>query len=81
MKYTIEVTENDIKNGKAGDATQRPVATAIKRHTGIRNVVAWTSICINSRKAIKTPRALHEWMHDFDRRKPVEPICFELEIP
>jgi len=83
----IEVTEEDIKNGKRFDISRCPVALAIQRITGLDpdQISVGVSYCKigNTGKTIfpfTDPIILH-WIERFDKLIPVQPIKFNQAIP
>jgi len=88
MKHTIHVTKEHIDQGQPNVASRCPVALAIKEQ--LNDVV---TVCpmwefdgtwvfgLGNRDDMPLPEPAARLARDFDRRKPVEPMSFELEVP
>lgn len=82
-KVRVEVTEDDIKNGKPR-TDECPLALAVNRATGHRSAVYRIAALMNAddnfiATADLPPEAV-EFHRTFDRHRPVYPFCFELEF-
>lgn len=82
----IEVTQEDINNGKVGDCEYCPVALAMNRVTNKEWAIGNYSYCetrdgeINSDSLRTLPREVTLWIFQFDKDNKVEPFSFELPI-
>ena len=86
MLKTIQVTENDIKNGRPCNAQECAVARAIARHLkrGVELIVGRTHIHVgDSHLKLKTPEAASDFIQRFDDQPEAQhsPITFTLDIP
>jgi hypothetical protein len=78
---TIEVTQEDIDNGKRRRCRHCPVALALRRFT--RSVwVADQSYLHNLdlQKEIGTPNRVSFFIEEFDAGKPVKPFTFKIDL-
>lgn len=86
MKYTINVTEEDIKAGVQGHCELCAVAMAIRRATGRDEIYTYgmfvrTEKSADSRHIIgELPAVAIHFISEFDSGKNVKPIQFEIEI-
>ena len=85
MKYQIEVTQDDINNGKPHTCSSCPVALAISRTTNYKAEVGLYIITLfNSKgfsyRSIKIPADIRQFIKAFDSYMPVSPFSFELDI-
>lgn len=84
MKYTVNVTKNDIEKGACKDASGCALAIAISRAIGkevrVHTKKAWWSAGCSSFYA-PLPDSAAEFYRAFDRRDSVHPFTFEIEIP
>lgn len=78
---TINVTQDDIRDGKRYRCGECPVALAIKRACGTNNVlVNRLSVIVNGGSKIPMPDAGIDFICRFDDTLPVKPFSFELPI-
>lgn len=78
----IEVTEQDIKDGKPGQCVYCPIAIALKRETGwIWSVMYYSADTLLGpfHRAIMPPAA-QSWIEDFDNNESVYPFSFDLDV-
>lgn len=88
MKVRINITAKDIREGKRGEPAGCPAALAISRRLG-EDYCATVSVAVSirGRKAfdrharVPAPKALNEFVADFDAHQAVQPIRFSLHIP
>jgi hypothetical protein len=81
----IEVTAEDIKNGKPRAGAECAIALAMKR-AGFPNVRVggysiWKNIedsNLDDSNYCATPSAVTHWIDQFDKGQPVEPFAFEI---
>ena len=73
----IQVSKQDITEGKQEDGTLCPVALALKRLKLVDVLVLGSGICCNGRYA-RTPRSVQRFVAAFDSNKPVHPFQFKL---
>lgn len=83
MKYTINVTEDDIRKGQIGNCDACPVALALQRAIGRRWIYTYGRVV--DAKGAKThlcelPEIATQFIKKFDSAKKVNPIQFEIEI-
>jgi hypothetical protein len=89
MKF--EVTAEDIRKGLPTSFFSCPIALAMSRATRKSTGVAWGTkegdplrylmyFKDGSWKFGNFPATLLSWVNDFDRKRPVQAICFEMEI-
>jgi hypothetical protein len=77
----ITVTQEDIKQGVAGSPWDCPVGRAVYRATGQRFGVDDVSIDGDLRQpSFKTPKAVANFIHKFDRKELVKPFTFSLPV-
>lgn len=82
MKYTIDVTAEDIENGRP-HSTSCPVALAITRATGTPAVVTGSPFSFPVYRACGNllPSEVQLWIKKYDLHYDVLPFSFDLEIP
>ncbi len=84
-RLKVEVTEQDIANGHRRDPKTCPVGRALTRATpGNFRVLGPVVILGNETRAtaaVLLPDFVRNWIADFDRSKPVQPISFDLGTP
>ena len=78
----IQVTPEDIKNGKPGCGNECPLALAINRKSGRKAYVGVGAVYFDG-DGVDTPTywlpyEAVKFLWDFDRNRPVEPGAFEL---
>lgn len=92
---TVEVTEEDIKNGDRWRAQSCPLALALYRQyprdnngarwlVGILDVLAWDREAFNrgqSSSRLVLSKAATRFIKRFDNGKPVKPATFRLALP
>ena len=80
----IEVTQDDIDNGLRIDCELCPVAKAIVRATGKQARVSAVGVFFfpetPSAKQIFLPSKVQLFIKSFDRKEPVQPFSFDLDI-
>ncbi len=89
MKVTINVTQEDIKQGCSGNARNCPVARAIVRALNLtlgrvsvsNNLFIYMKDDVHHLGAMRTPDSVLQFIARFDTGCAVEPFSFELEIP
>lgn len=83
MKYTIEVTSEDIANGIRMRACLCPVAIAIQRITKRYAGVCQSYVDFpdeNGRLVtLNAPTSVNDFIKKFDSSKEVEPFIFQLD--
>lgn len=76
----IDVTQDDINNGRPRTSQHCPIARAIKRQLNCSNIaVGPTEIEIGS-DSYKTPDEAYFFIRLFDRHFNVKPFSFELNL-
>jgi hypothetical protein len=86
----IKVTEKDIQLGAPDSPEQCPIARAVRcacpqfqfvyvgeDFLGVRQTPGDLQTC----QQIDLPEIARRFIRDFDERKPVQPISFELSLP
>jgi hypothetical protein len=88
----VSITTEDIKKGIPTNFFSCPVALAVSRATKKSIGVAWGSkdeidplfypmFCKSGKWTfVYLPVEVLNWINDFDRKMPVEPIDFEVEL-
>jgi hypothetical protein len=84
MKVHIEVTEQDIKDGKPCTISSCPIARALRR-TLPKSVaqVGGDGITMNGvfgRRSITTPAKILAFVESFDNGYPVKPFSFNIDV-
>jgi len=78
----IEVTEQDIENGRRGDPKCCAIGRALDRAGVVHFGVMGPAVLIANESRLSTarllPASVQRWILDFDAGKPVEPFSFEL---
>lgn len=80
----VEVTQEDIDNGSPANAGHCPIALAVKRATGARDVVVSVErsgeIYVHNDKTTvyRHTKASGKFVTKFDEDKPVKPFKFRL---
>ncbi len=81
----ITVTQEDIENGRRCDPDCCPIGRALSRAGVVHYGVVGEAVMVLDEQQHATdlplPGEIREWILDFDGRRPVEPISFELPIP
>lgn len=75
----IKVTQTDIETGQRCMSRQCPIARAIHRLVKCDVSVNVVSAEING-KRVALPDSAIEFIDQFDRRKPVQPFEFEIDL-
>lgn len=85
MIITIQVTEQDISTGLAGDCEECPIALAIYRalsDAGVRVGTAGVTLYREGTNAmLALPEAATRFIDGFDHDEAVEPFEFDLDVP
>lgn len=83
---TIEVTYADIQTGERHEPNRCPIALALQRADDTRRWFIGTTLARSvsivgeyERSRFLPPEA-REFVADFDRRLPVEPFTFEMQL-
>ena len=90
MSIEVNVTQEDIDNGKRESCTRCPVALALTRAgwkgVGVSADYAWQSkgrlndqCTLNDDDFFKMPAEAQAFVFNFDHNKPVKPLTFFLE--
>ena len=82
MKYTINVTQEDIKLGVPTDECKCPIALACRRAIGMPVRVDAYAITVSGVTCC-LPNEVDSFIQAFDTvgRRAVEPFSFEIELP
>jgi hypothetical protein len=82
MKYTINVTEDDIKNARRQSCTRCPIANAFRK-LNVPFLGVWVNMIAfpydSNRDDINLPEVAVKFINDFDNNKEVSPFSFEVE--
>lgn len=84
MRVRIEVTQNDIRKGKRGSCFNCPIARAVKRATGCKDVDVDSDGTIsleNGEVVIPSSIKRERFIEKFDDKEKVSPIVFLVNIP
>lgn len=81
MKYTVNVTQEDIDKGKKGSCSQCPVALAGIRSVGKSFYVGPTMFAFRFNWIAELPKCVVDFIERFDSGQPVQPFTFDIEIP
>jgi len=80
----VEVTREDI-NAKypypSSPTPNCPVAAAITRHAGFQAKVGWVCWVGTGGGVGSLPLSAQQFINAYDRKMPVEPFSFDLEVP
>lgn len=77
----IYVTQDDIDKGQCGSPYRCPVALAVRRACASHQVsVSSYYIVVDELGRAAPGPQLEQWIWDFDSRRPVAPIEFDLEL-
>ncbi len=81
MKLTINVTQEDIKNGKRRSATKCPVSLALTRQLSLETSIYFEGYFLPTiTESIKfNNKQLADWIYNYDNDISVQPISFEIE--
>ncbi len=84
MKLHVEVTAEDIAKGKRNRTDCCPIALAISRCNGVSDVGVDEATASMSHGGewvfAEMPKEAAAFVLAFDKRKPVEPFAFDLEV-
>lgn len=82
VKHKVKVTQQDIDRGLRNECGDCPVALAARRKFGGLTssdvMVDYTTLWVRDR-LWGLPNAVSRWITDFDLKRPVQPMEFELE--
>lgn len=86
MRIKIEVTAEDIQQGKHSSPCACPVACAIRRTTGayvgvFGDYIDYCDPRTNEDYVITPPLKVERFIHRFDGGKKVQPFSFTLVVP
>jgi hypothetical protein len=85
MVVTIDVTQDDIDHGTAGNCWACPVARAVRRVLGLEDIgVGTTDMDLGQGTkviVVPTPDVAADFMTAFDTGKKVAPFSFTLDVP
>ena len=84
MLLTVDVTKEDINQGRACSAGFCPIALALRRHPGLKVVgIGREEIYTHSFYAprLRLPRKAQRFIVAFDHGEPVAPFTFKLKLP
>ena len=76
----IDVTQEDIVNGKKKSCDECPIALAMIR-AGYKNVSVGSYFISSGNLTYLVPPEVTKFVLDFDAEKPVSPFSFELGEP
>lgn len=79
MKYTIEVTQEDIDLGEPGSFCRCPIARAATRAFGFPVEVGSVMYKGRGGKLASMPSEAFIFMAAYDRLEPTEPFTFEVD--
>lgn len=77
----IEVTQEDINNGKQGNATACPIALAATRAFKVSVLVGYSLLIVGEvwrGRTYKLSPAAYDFRRSFDVGEPVQPFTFEV---
>jgi hypothetical protein len=81
----IYVTQEDIANGSRFSPDLCPVALALTRaglyHFGVFGVLFLLESDLSTVTLLRLPKAVSDWIANFDADHPVSPITFDVELP
>ncbi len=81
----IEVTQQDIEQGRRCDPDCCPVGRALSRagvtHLGVSGTVVVSDDGDRHASFLMLPEEVRDWILRFDECEPVNPITFELVLP
>ncbi len=77
MAYVIQVTAEDIKNGKRHESNECPIALALIRN-GCTNVCVGVDRLSDGLDWYKLPRSVQARVRRFDDGAKIRPFVFEL---
>lgn len=90
MLLEVEITEQDIKDGKRFNCFECPNSLAVvraakRKRLGIRAAVTtWNFIQMNGKTkgyvTFNVPRIVQQFIAKFDQEKTVKPIKYQLEL-
>jgi hypothetical protein len=81
----IEVTQQDIDNGRRCDPDCCPIGRALSRagvsHYGVVGAAVMIEDAAHTARPLPLPSEVRNWIVEFDGSRPVEPITFNLPLP
>ena len=81
----VSVTKEDIEQGLPSNPNACPIGRAVQRAGLSDYCVTGSAIVVADQRqrtaALLLPESVQNWIADFDKRKPVGPISFELGLP
>lgn len=84
MKLRVEVTAEDIANGKREDSESCPIALALLRCDGVFGAEVNEDITTvtpdDDRLSGSPPKEASDFIDNFDAGNDVEPFAFEIEV-
>ena len=84
MRFKIEVTQRDIKNGIVAKCDQCPIARAVNRATKTRKTTVGkctVTVRLNGRYyCMRLPDRAQDFIRDFDAHLQVKPFTFSLNL-
>ena len=80
MKIEVDVTQEDINNGRKFNCIMCPVALAIKRAIRNPKVSVFSILARIDTEDYFFPKKVQNFIQNFDGSILVEPIKFELDI-
>lgn len=84
MNLEVEITAEDIKNGRAGEYNSCPISLALKRQ-GCQNLRVeedYISFTLNNLPyKYATPKKIANFIDEFDEGRSVMPLKFILKAP
>lgn len=83
-KHTIEITQEDIKNGKKQNCWRCPIALALKRKFPAKNL--WVQEVFiedkgSNNEEYDLPKDAICFISKFDNEETVLPFSFEIDLP
>lgn len=80
-KFKIKVEQRHIDTGKRGNACNCPLAIALTEITGQELKIAVGAVWMDGKGIVGyLPTTAFDFYRDFDLRRKVEPIEFEIEL-
>lgn len=77
----IDVTDLDILKGLCYHRTLCPVALAVKRVVGTKNVAVGHAFIKINDKPVDLPSNVRVFIAKFDQQEEVDPFSFNLDLP
>lgn len=78
-KIEVFVTEQDIRNGRRNNATGCPIALAVRRATGCKDVEVSSDVTIKGQMACSDEH-VKRFVIAFDAKRKVKPIRLKLSM-